>query len=772
MATLIDPKDFNRYEVVKVSPLPAEPLNVVLSSGTAEKPTSLDAFGRLRVANPLTLFDSSHRYQDNDLWATDTATGGTSTFSANEGLINLAVTTSSGSRVYRETTRVFSYQPGKALKNGEPVLTPSGWKKIETLKVGDEVFDGNGEITEVVGVYPQGARKIFRFTFDDGSIVDADEDHLWVTIRRRSTKKFKKGDKHILTTREMIDLAGNEPTVQNRWRIPCCPTLKMPEKPVLIDPYTLGAILGDGGVSHSASATFTTSDEEILDYIVCEKIVKRKGSKYGYGLNGLSSQLRHYGLNHKNAFTKFVPDDYKFNCESVRLEILKGLMDTDGWVEKDGWTYFSTVSSTLAEDVEYLVRSLGGTAKTRKKEGNFYYNKSGIKVVCSPSYHIKISIPVNPFKLTRKHKKWRLKYRTSFDRYVYSIKELGVSEATCIRVASQDHTFITRNHIVTHNSLLILTTFVFSPAKTNLRQRVGYFGTANGIYLELNNSTLSFVERSSVTGSLVETKVTQDSWNIDKLDGTGPSGLTLDITKAQILWADVEWLGLGTVRIGFIIDGKFIHCHSFNHANIITSTYITTASLPLRYEIENTGATASSSTMKQVCSSIISEGGYELRGAQQAVSVPVTAPVTLATAGTTYPVLSVRLKTSPNRLDAIVVLLAASILGTSSNTIYSWQVLSGSTTTGGTWVSAGTNSSVEYKIDGGAVSGGRVIASGFINSTNQSSPTINILRGSLFSNQLERNSFTSTPYEITLAITANTNTAVAFASLDFEEISR
>ena len=131
-------------------------------------------------------------------------------------------------------------------------------------------------------------------------------------------------------------------------------------------------------------------------------------------------------------------------------------------------------------------------------------------------------------------------------------------------------------------SLLVMNTFVMAPAQTNLRQRVGYFGTDNGIYVQLKDNTVSFVERSLVTGLVTETIVDQSSWNADKLDGNGPSGITLDITKAQILFMDIEWLGEGTVRIGFVIDGNFIVCHRFNHANLITSTYITTASLPLR----------------------------------------------------------------------------------------------------------------------------------------------------------------------------------------------
>jgi len=323
-------------------------------------------------------------------------------------------------------------------------------------------------------------------------------------------------------------------------------------------------------------------------------------------------------------------------------------------------------------------------------------------------------------------------------------------------------------------SLLTLSTFVFNPAKTNLRQRVGYFGDDNGIYIELANSTLSFVERSSVTGSVTETRVAQADWSVDKLDGTGPSGLTLDITKAQILWMDIEWLGLGTVRLGFVIDGVFILCHNFHHANLITSTYITTASLPLRYEIENTGATASNSTLKQICSSVFSEGGYELRGAQQAIGVPVTTPKDLAVAGTYYPLVSLRLKTSPDRLDAIVILTALSLLGVTNNAAYNWRVVASGTTTGGTWVSSGANTSVEYNITGTSftLGSGRILASGYTYGSNQGAATVDILKEALFSFQLERNSFTSTPYELTLVAASGSAGADIYASMDWEEISR
>jgi hypothetical protein len=321
-------------------------------------------------------------------------------------------------------------------------------------------------------------------------------------------------------------------------------------------------------------------------------------------------------------------------------------------------------------------------------------------------------------------------------------------------------------------SLLVMNTFVFGEAKANLRQRAGYYGAANGIYFEREGSVNYMVERSSVTGSVVNTRVAQADWNQDPMDGTGPSGLTLDSSKAQILYMDVEWLGLGTVRTGFIINGVFVPCHNFDHANLVNTTYITTASLPLRYEMTNTAATTGASTLKQVCSTVISEGGYELRGAQLTAGTPVTTPKTLTTAGTLYPVASFRLKTT--RLDAIVILTAISILGVTNNTNYQWSVVASGTTTGGTWVSAGTNSAVEYNVTGTAftVGTGRILATGFFQGSNQGSNSVDILKAALFTTQLERDPFTPTPFEISLVCTSASNGAQVLGSVDWEEISR
>jgi len=322
-------------------------------------------------------------------------------------------------------------------------------------------------------------------------------------------------------------------------------------------------------------------------------------------------------------------------------------------------------------------------------------------------------------------------------------------------------------------SLQILNTFVMASGKTNLRQRVGYFGSANGIYVEVSGTSGAyFVERNSVSGSVAETRVPQTQWNVDKLDGTGRSGFTLDITKAQIHWIDVEWLGLGTVRTGFVINGQLIHCHSFHHANLISSTYMTTASLPVRYEITNLGTTTSSSTLKQVCSTVLSEGGYELRGAQSTVGIPIATPYDLTDASTFYPVISIRLKA--DYPEAIVILTALSIMGITNNASYNWKVVAGGTTSGGTWVSGGNDSAVEYNITGTSFTdgSGRGLASGFTNGSNQGSAVIDILKEALFKFQLERNSFTNTMYELTLVVASEDLGADVLATMDWEEVSR
>lgn len=169
-------------------------------------------------------------------------------------------------------------------------------------------------------------------------------------------------------------------------------------------------------------------------------------------------------------------------------------------------------------------------------------------------------------------------------------------------------------------SLQILETFVMGAPKENLIQRVGYYDDENGFFLEQDNTDVYLVQRSKVTGAIVETRVAQADWNGDTLDGeeaTSTSGVVLDLTKSQILAMDIEWLGVGSVRCGFVINGQTIIAHTFHHANLVDTTYITRATLPVSYEILNDGITDSASTLKSICSTVISEGGFEPRGVSQ-----------------------------------------------------------------------------------------------------------------------------------------------------------
>jgi hypothetical protein len=270
--------------------------------------------------------------------------------------------------------------------------------------------------------------------------------------------------------------------------------------------------------------------------------------------------------------------------------------------------------------------------------------------------------------------------------------------------------------------LLFLGTFVMNAAKTNLRQRVGYFSTQNGVYFELNNTTKAFVIRTYVGGSVDNTsrRVEQSAWNGDKLDGTGASGLTLDLTKPQILWMDFEWLGVGNVRCGFIINGQYIVCHTYQTANVYgTSVYMTTAILPIRYEITNTAATADASSLKQICSSIMSEGGLE----PYSVDHCAIRSTSLASVGTTLlPLVSIRLSSSA--LGAIVLPSAMKILPTSADS-FEIQLVKNATLTGASYSAVPSDANVEFDVSSTSMSGGTIVQIDYVAGSNQSQTVLN-----------------------------------------------
>jgi hypothetical protein len=270
--------------------------------------------------------------------------------------------------------------------------------------------------------------------------------------------------------------------------------------------------------------------------------------------------------------------------------------------------------------------------------------------------------------------------------------------------------------------LLVLATFCMDGSTSlNLTQRVGYFNTENGVFFQHVGSINSFVLRSYVTGSVSDARTADQSlWNGDKLDGSGPSGLTLDPSKAQILWMDFEWLGVGSVRCGFIINGEYIVCHTFTNANEITATYMTTAILPVRYEITSTSAVAA--TLKQVCSSVMSEGGYNAQSANY-TAARTTERTTFST--TFIPLISIRL--ASGRLGAVVLLTKGQAFPTVTQN-YEVVVLKNATLTGASWA-ATVSSNVEFDQTATALSGGVVVDQEYVSATSQNKSAARIDAG-------------------------------------------
>ena len=216
-------------------------------------------------------------------------------------------------------------------------------------------------------------------------------------------------------------------------------------------------------------------------------------------------------------------------------------------------------------------------------------------------------------------------------------------------------------------SLLNLNTFVMNTLTANLKQKIGMFDANNGIFFYADGTTLKIVRRTYVTGSPADTEISQSSWNGDKLNGTGASGYTLNPTLATIMFMDFEWLGMGSVRVGFVIDGKFITAHTFYNANSLSTVYMQTANLPIRYEIETAATLAAGTyTLQQVCSTTMSEGGYAPEGIRQMIGTSqINAGVNLTTVNTYYNLATIRIKSG--RPYAVIVPSGLDVLNISNN---------------------------------------------------------------------------------------------------------
>jgi hypothetical protein len=260
-------------------------------------------------------------------------------------------------------------------------------------------------------------------------------------------------------------------------------------------------------------------------------------------------------------------------------------------------------------------------------------------------------------------------------------------------------------------SLLILNTFVMNTPEAYLKQKVGTFDANNGIFFYADGTTLKIVRRTYVTGSAVDTEISQSSWNGDKLDGTGASGYTLNVDKATILFTDYEWLGMGAVRVGFVIDGKFIVAHTFLNANDLTTVYMQTANLPIRYEIETTGTISGAAVLQQVCSTAMIEGGYAPEGLRQSIGTASLGGVNLTTAGTYYNLATIRIKSGRPYAVIIPIDIAASAI---SNSDFQIELrLNATPSTAFSYTSYSDN--VEYDLTGTTtITGGTVVGQAYL----------------------------------------------------------
>ncbi len=312
-------------------------------------------------------------------------------------------------------------------------------------------------------------------------------------------------------------------------------------------------------------------------------------------------------------------------------------------------------------------------------------------------------------------------------------------------------------------SQLFLGTFVMGPEATNTIMRVGMFDARNGVFLQRSGSTVSVVVRSYVSGTAVDTAVAQASWNIDPMDGTGPSTVTLDWTKAQILIIDLEYLGVGRVRFGFVVDGKIFYVHEFLHANNISTVYMTTANAPSAYEIVTTGVTSGATWLRQICSTIVSEGGFATDVAfNRGVSLTGTG-TSISTAGVM--VLAIRPKATFNSILNRGQMQVISIEAIGSADGY-WDAFYAPTFSGGSWTSVDAASIAEYSTNA-TVAGGVKVASGLFAATTQSrSGNVRDIQGRA---ALTVGADGTTQYGLAVVCYSATGTPTARVSLNWKE---
>lgn len=357
------------------------------------------------------------------------------------------------------------------------VLTPTGWKQVGDLQVGDQVFSSNGKPTTITGVYPKGVLDVYRVSFNDGSNVLVDGDHLWAVQTKEGLihSKEKQGEaKYLVKSTE--ELIGNltRPDGTNIWRIPMTEPVQYENAAVLPVPaYTLGVLLGDGSISQQ-TVVVTSADEDLKNLLVedlekyPEMEVREKTHPHRtttYRLvstpvnkrNPMKDSLTDLGLMGTHSHTKFIPKVYSHGNLADRIALFQGLMDTDGYFDvKRRHLQWGSVSKELADGMAELVESFGGTVKRTVKHKS-YTDVKGERKTGKPYHSLALALPdtITPFRLQRKLTGYTPRVKKPV-RIITSIEPAGQEEVRCISVAAENRLYLTEHHIVTHNTVIQL----------------------------------------------------------------------------------------------------------------------------------------------------------------------------------------------------------------------------------------------------------------------------------------------------------------------------
>ncbi len=336
---------------------------------------------------------------------------------------------------------------GKEQPITEPVLTPTGWKTMGDLRVGDYVVGSNGEPTQVTGVFPQGIKRVYRIELSDGSFVRCGHEHLWAV--RTKADKYRGRKFRVLATKDI------QQSLHMQWQLPMGDAPKMQYQELPIDPYNLGVLLGDGCLSKSGGASACT-DNAIGEALGWRKLKNHESTGVGYWVPSKTEKqaILALGLQGKRSEYKFVPEVFLKASPEQRLSLLQGLMDTDGYAHPDGGAEFSSTSRVLVEAVIELVRSLGGVARG-EREAQAYAVVNGERHQGKPAWRINVKLPphMNMFRLSRKADRYVTPTKYPPNRIIRDVVDEGVDEdQVCISVAAADSLYVTRAHVLTHNT--------------------------------------------------------------------------------------------------------------------------------------------------------------------------------------------------------------------------------------------------------------------------------------------------------------------------------